>query len=317
MFVFFFSSRRRHTRSTRDWSSDVCSSDLRRGFGGTILRLTEPADQAKFWQIREAGVGLLLGMKTARKPVAFVEDTAVSPDRVAEYVRRFRAIVERHGTRASFYGHASVGLLHTRPILDLHDAKDVDTMRQIAEEICALVQEFGGAMSGEHGDGLSRSHFNARLFGPQLYQAFREVKAAFDPDWRMNPGKVVDAPPMTESLRYGPAYRAASIPTIQDFSRDGGFVNAVELCSGVGACRKPRGGTMCPSYMVTMEEEHSTRGRPTGAHRTAVPAAAGSGCSSTRSPSTTIRRSAGRRCACWKRRDARWCWPPRGAADGR
>ena len=233
----------------------------RRGFGGTILRLTEPAAQAKFWQIREAGVGLLLGMKTARKPVAFVEDTAVSPDRVAEYVRRFRAIVERHGTRASFYGHASVGLLHTRPILDLHDAKDVDTMRQIAEEICALVQEFGGAMSGEHGDGLSRSHFNARLFGPQLYQAFREVKAAFDPDWRMNPGKVVDAPPMTESLRYGPAYRAVSIPTIQDFSRDGGFVNAVELCSGVGACRKPRGGTMCPSYMVTMGEEHSTRGR--------------------------------------------------------
>jgi FAD/FMN-containing dehydrogenase/Fe-S oxidoreductase len=233
----------------------------RRGFGGVIVRAIEPAAQANLWQIRSSGVGLLLGMKTARKPVAFVEDTAVAPDRVAEYVRRFREIVERHGTHASFYGHASVGLLHTRPILDLREAKDIDTMRQIAEEISDLVQEFGGAMSGEHGDGLSRSHFNEKLFGPQIYQAFREIKAAFDPEGRMNPGKVVDAPSMTESLRYGAAYRADAIHTVQDFRTDGGFTNAVELCSGVGACRKPQGGTMCPSYMVTKEEAHSTRGR--------------------------------------------------------
>ncbi|HET9000721.1 MAG TPA: FAD-linked oxidase C-terminal domain-containing protein [bacterium] len=233
----------------------------RRGFRGAFVRAIDPAAQANLWQIREAGVGLLLGMKTARKPVAFVEDTAVAPEHVAEYVRRFREIVERHGTRASFYGHASVGLLHARPILNLKDARDLDTMRQMADEISDLVQEFGGAMSGEHGDGLSRSHFNEKLFGPQLYQAFREVKAAFDPEWRMNPGKIVDASPMVESLRFSPAYHAASIPTVQDFARDGGFTNAVELCSGVGACRKVRIGTMCPSYMVTMEEEHSTRGR--------------------------------------------------------
>ncbi|HKV44861.1 MAG TPA: FAD-linked oxidase C-terminal domain-containing protein [bacterium] len=233
----------------------------RRGFGGAIVRAIEPAEQANLWQIRSSGVGLLLGMKAARKPVAFVEDTAVAPDRVAEYVRRFRDIVERHGTRASFYGHASVGLLHARPILDLREAKDIDTMRQIAEEVSDLVQEFGGAMSGEHGDGLSRSHFNEKLFGPQIYHAFREIKAAFDPEWRMNPGKVVDAPPMTESLRYGTAYRASAIQTVQDFGRDGGLTSAVELCSGVGACRKPQGGTMCPSYMVTKEEAHSTRGR--------------------------------------------------------
>jgi len=231
----------------------------RRGFRGTIVRAIEPAAQANLWQIREAGVGLLLGMKSARKPVAFVEDTAVAPEHVAEYVRRFRAVVERYGTRASFYGHASVGLLHTRPILDLKDARDLAAMRQMAEEISDLVLEFGGAMSGEHG--LSRSHFNEKLFGPQLYQAFREVKAAFDPAGRMNPGKIVDAPPMTESLRYSPAYRTNSPSTIQDFTRDGGFANAVELCSGVGACRKPRGGTMCPSYMVTLEEGDSTRGR--------------------------------------------------------
>jgi FAD/FMN-containing dehydrogenase/Fe-S oxidoreductase len=233
----------------------------RRGYQGTIVRLIEPAAQANLWGIREAGVGLLLGMKSARKPVAFVEDTAVAPERVAEYVRRFRQIVESHGTRASFYGHASVGLLHTRPILDLKDARDVETMRQLAGEIRDLVQEFGGSMSGEHGDGLSRSHFNETVFGPRLYQAFRDVKAAFDPEWRMNPGKIVDAPPMTESLRLSPAYHAATIPTIQDFARDGGFANAVELCSGVGACRKTGSGTMCPSYMVTMEEEHTTRGR--------------------------------------------------------
>ncbi len=233
----------------------------RRGFRGTIIRAIEPAAQTNLWQIREAGVGLLLGMKTARKPVAFVEDTAVAPEHVAEYVRRFRDIVERYGTRASFYGHASVGLLHTRPILDLRDARDLAAMRQMAEEISDLVQEFGGAMSGEHGDGLSRSHFNEKLFGPQLYQAFREVKAAFDPGARMNPGKIVDAPPMTESLRYSPDYRTSSPSTIQDFTRDGGFANAVELCSGVGACRKPRGGTMCPSYMITLEEGDSTRGR--------------------------------------------------------
>jgi FAD/FMN-containing dehydrogenase/Fe-S oxidoreductase len=233
----------------------------RSGFRGAFVRAVEPAAQRDLWAVREAGVGLLLGMKTARKPVAFVEDTAVAPERVAEYIRRFREIVERHGTRASFYGHASVGLLHARPILDLKQARDVEEMRQIAEEISDLVLEFGGALSGEHGDGLARSQFTEKMFGPRLYQAFRQVKAAFDPEGLMNPGKIVDAPAMTESLRYGPAYQAPAPPTIQDFSRDGGFASAVELCSGVGACRKPRGGTMCPSYMVTLEEAHSTRGR--------------------------------------------------------
>ena len=241
---------------------DALEARMRRsGFRGAFVRALEPAAQADLWAVREAGVGLLLGMKTARKPVAFVEDTAVPPERIAEYVRRFREIVERHGTHASFYGHASVGLLHTRPILDLKQARDVDEMRQIAEEISDLVLEFGGALSGEHGDGLARSQFNEKMFGRYLYEAFRQVKAAFDPEGLMNPGKIVDAPAMNASLRYGPAYHAAALPTIQDFSRDGGFANAVELCSGVGACRKPRGGTMCPSYMVTLEEAHSTRGR--------------------------------------------------------
>ncbi len=241
---------------------DALEARMRRGgFRGTMVRLVEPGAQANYWSVREAGVGLLLGMKAARKPVAFVEDSAVGPERIAEYTRRFREIVQRHGTTASFYGHASVGLLHTRPILDLKAPRDIEEMRQIAVEISDLVREFGGAMSGEHGDGLSRGQFVEKMFGPQLYQAFRAVKAAFDPENLMNPGKIVDAPPMTEALRYGGAYRAWTPETVQDFTRDGGFASAVELCSGVGACRKPRGGTMCPSYMVTLEEAHSTRGR--------------------------------------------------------
>ena len=240
---------------------DALEARMRRsGYRGAMRRIGDPAAQANLWAVREAGVGLLLGMKGARKPVAFVEDSAVEPARIAEYTRRFREIVRRHGTDASFYGHASVGLLHTRPILDLHRPRDVAEMRAIAEEIAALVREFGGALSGEHGDGLSRSEFVAKMFGPALYGAFREVKAAFDPEWRLNPGKIVDAPPMTESLRYRPESGRAPV-TVQDFSRDGGVRSAIEMCSGVGACRKPRGGTMCPSYMVTLEEAHSTRGR--------------------------------------------------------
>src|SRR5579864_3379137 len=233
----------------------------RAGHRGPMRRILDSSEQANLWAVREAGVGLLLGMKSARKPVAFVEDSAVGPERIAEYTRRFREIVRRHGTDASFYGHASVGLLHTRPILDLHEPRDVAEMRAIAEEIADLVREFGGALSGEHGDGLSRGEFVEKMFGPTLYAAFRDVKAAFDPEGRMNPGKIVDAPPMTESLRYGPDAPPTAPATVQDFSRDGGVRSAIELCSGVGACRKPRGGTMCPSYMVTLEEAHSTRGR--------------------------------------------------------
>jgi FAD/FMN-containing dehydrogenase/Fe-S oxidoreductase len=243
-------------------SLDALEALMRRaGYRGEMRRILDPAAQANLWAVREAGVGLLLGMKTARKPVAFVEDSAVDPSRIAEYTRRFREIVRRHGTEASFYGHASVGLLHTRPLLDLREPRDVAEMRAIAEEVSDLVHEFGGALSGEHGDGLSRGEFIRKMFGPALYAAFREVKAAFDPESRMNPGKIVDAPPMTQSLRYDTALPAPLGAAIQDFSRDGGLRSAIELCSGVGACRKPRGGTMCPSYMVTLEEAHSTRGR--------------------------------------------------------
>jgi FAD/FMN-containing dehydrogenase/Fe-S oxidoreductase len=213
------------------------------------------------WACRKAALPLLLGQPGARKPVAFVEDGAVAPEHLPQFVARFSDIMARHGTEGAFYGHASVGCLHIRPMLDLTQQVDLDRLRRISEEACELVMEFGGAMSGEHGDGLARSYLNERLFGSRLYQAFREVKSAFDPHNRMNPGKVVDGPSPVENLRYGTAYKTMDVPTIFDFTREGGFARAVELCNGAGVCRKLQSGTMCPSFMVTRDEEHSTRGR--------------------------------------------------------
>ncbi len=226
-----------------------------------VGRAVEAAEQDNIWRVRKAGQGLLQGLKGDAKPITFVEDTAVPPERLAQYIARFRGILEAHGVRAAFYAHASAGCLHVRPLINLKDAQQVQTMRAIAEAVGELVIEFGGAMSGEHGDGLVRGWFLERYFGPEIIRAFRAIKQAFDPQGLMNPGKIVDPPPMTEDLRYGPGYRTLSVPTHFDWSRDGGFAAAVELCSGVGACRKTGEGTMCPSYMVTREEEHSTRGR--------------------------------------------------------
>ncbi|REK17518.1 MAG: FAD-binding oxidoreductase [Planctomycetota bacterium] len=213
------------------------------------------------WACRKAALPLLLGLPGTRKPVAFVEDGAVAPVHLPEFVDRFCEIMARHETDGAFYGHASVGCLHIRPMLDLRTAVDIDRLQKISHEVAELVLEFDGAMSGEHGDGLARSYLNERLFGSQLYRAFKEVKAAFDPENRMNPGKVVDGPSPVESLRYGAEYRTLEVPTTFDFSHDGGFARAVELCNGAGVCRKLKGGTMCPSFMATRDEEHSTRGR--------------------------------------------------------
>jgi Fe-S oxidoreductase len=227
----------------------------------SLVRILDPIEQANVWKVRKAALPLLLGLPGDKKPIAFVEDTAVGPEKLSLYVKRFNQLLEKHGTVGSFYAHAGAGCLHIRPLINLKDARGVVTMRDLAEDVFGLVQEFGGAMSGEHGDGLARSHFNERMFGPELYRAFQEVKRAFDPEGIMNPGKVVDAPPMTESLRYGASYAAIDLPTVFPYRKEGGFARAVELCNGAAVCRKKLEGTMCPSYMVTLEEEHSTRGR--------------------------------------------------------
>ena len=222
--------------------------------------LTAPA-QADVWKMRKAGLGILMGTREARKPVAFVEDTAVDPAKLPEFLRRFRQVIADHDTTAGYYGHSSVGCLHIRPGIDLKNQDGVDKMVDMMREISDLVIEFGGCMSGEHGDGLARSWLNEKHFGPTLYKAFKDVKGAFDPDNRMNPGKVVDGPAPTENLRHGPAYRAIEFKTNLDFTRDGGFATAIDMCNGNGACRKLSEGTMCPSYMATRDEMHSTRGR--------------------------------------------------------
>jgi len=231
------------------------------GMGHAFIHAERPADQANVWAIRKAGLGLLGSMRGDAKPIAFVEDTAVDPEHLGDYVRRFRRILERHDARAGYYGHASVGCLHIRPIINLKEPSGIRKMADISAAVKDLVVEFKGAMSGEHGDGIARSHWNRVLFGERIYGAFRELKAVFDPEGIMNPGKITDAPPMTSHLRYGSAYRAADVRTHLDFTREGGFARAIEQCNGMGACRKLDGGTMCPSYMATRDEEHSTRGR--------------------------------------------------------
>jgi FAD/FMN-containing dehydrogenase/Fe-S oxidoreductase len=221
----------------------------------------EAAVRDPLWNLRRAAMPLLYGMRGDRKPVTFVEDCAVTPARLPEFVARFRDLLRSHDTDGAFYGHASVGCLHIRPVLNLKDPDDVARMRRIAEGVTDLVLEFGGSLSGEHGDGMARSEWNEKMFGPAVYQAFRQIKHAFDPHGLLNPGKVVDAAPMTESLRYPPGYAPADPPTVFDYSRQEGFVRSAEMCNGNGACRKLEGGTMCPSYRATLDEKDSTRGR--------------------------------------------------------
>ena len=229
------------------------------GYAATLA--FKPEEVKAIWGVRKAGLGLLLGTTGDKKPIAFVEDAAVEPSKLPEFIKRFREIVTRHDTVAGYYGHCSVGCMHIRPLINLKEESEKQKMVSIANAIADLVLEFNGAMSGEHGDGLARSHFNAKLFGPALYDAFRQVKRAFDPKNLMNPGKIVDAPAMTESLKISPQYKAWEPRTTLDFAAQGGFARAVEMCSGMGECRKKLDGTMCPSYMGTLDEEHSTRGR--------------------------------------------------------
>ncbi len=233
----------------------------RRKIGYATFKAIEESQQADVWYIRKAGLGLLLGSKAARKPIGFVEDSAVAPEKLPEYIRRFDEIVRSHGTDAAYYAHASVGCLHIRPKLDLKQAADVATMAAIAEEVSSLALEFGGTISGEHGDGIAHSCWNEKMFGTQIYQAFRAVKTAFDPKNILNPGKVVDAPFMTEHLRAPFRESLRVIEPFFGYHEEGSFEKAIEICNGNGFCRKQSGGTMCPSYMVTHEEEHSTRGR--------------------------------------------------------
>ena len=240
---------------------DALEADLnRRGLGYATVTSSDAAQQRRMWELREAGLGLAMAIKGDAKPVAYVEDTAVSPELLPEYVARFEEIVKAHDTEAAYYGHASTGCLHIRPIVNVKTVDGLDKMESIANQVADLVLEFGGSLSGEHGDGIVRGAFTEKMFGSEVYEAFKEVKQAFDPEGIMNPGKIIETPGIKEVLRLGPQTANLDIATFMDFSVDGGFAEHVELCNGQGACRRTDGG-MCPSYMVTQEEEHSTRGR--------------------------------------------------------
>src|SRR5262245_40405379 len=241
------------------------------GLPGSVVEVTDAALQRDVWEVRKAGLNIMMSMKGDGKPVSFIEDCAVPLEHLADYTARLTDVFAKHGTRGTFYAHASVGCLHVRPVLDMRAADGAAKMRSIAEEACALVKEYKGSYSGEHGDGLVRSEWIEPIYGARLVRAFAELKRAFDPKGLMNPGKIVAAPKMDDRalFRFKPDYRTLPVATGLDWSehevgpqnRGRGFAAAVEMCNNNGHCRKFDAGTMCPSYRVTRDEQHVTRGR--------------------------------------------------------
>src|SRR3954467_13105508 len=234
---------------------------------GGVVEVTDASLVTAIADVRTSGLNIMMSMKEAGKPVSFVEDCAVPLVNLADYTRRLTEVFEKHGTRGTWYAHASVGCLHVRPVLNLRQEKDVKAMRAIAEEAFAIVRDYKGSHSGEHGDGIVRSEFHEFMFGKELVKAFEEVKDTFDPKGLFNPGKIVRAPKFDDraNFRYGPGYAGEEMKTELDWSAwpgaGGGFQGAVEMCNNNGACRKIESGVMCPSYRVTREERDVTRGR--------------------------------------------------------
>ena len=233
------------------------------GHPNAVVKATDPAWQNQIWDVRKQGLNIVMSMKGDGKPVSFVEDCAVRLEDLPEYTRRLDEIFARHGTRGTWYAHASVGTLHVRPILNLKATEGAGQMRAIAEACFEMVREYEGSHSGEHGDGLVRSEFHEPMFGRRLVDAFEEVKSIFDPGVVFNPGKIVDPESMDDRslFRFKPDYRPIAVKEVLDWSDWGGLIGATEMCNNNGACRKSSGGVMCPSYRVTADEEHLTRGR--------------------------------------------------------
>ncbi|HEX5612728.1 MAG TPA: FAD-linked oxidase C-terminal domain-containing protein [Burkholderiales bacterium] len=232
------------------------------GLAGSVVEVTDARLQKDIWEVRKAGLNIMMSMKGDGKPVSFIEDCAVPLEHLAEYTDRLTRVFEKHGTRGTWYAHASVGTLHVRPVLDMR-RDGASKMRAIAEEASALVKQYKGAYSGEHGDGLVRSEWIAPFFGPRLTASLAEIKSWLDPKGLFNPGKIVDPPKMDDAslFRFKPGYATSAAATILDWSEWGGYDKAVEMCNNNGHCRKFDAGTMCPSYRATRDEQHLTRGR--------------------------------------------------------
>ncbi len=237
------------------------------GHPGSVVKVADAAGQKAVWDVRASGLNIMMSMKSEGKPVSFIEDCAVPLQHLADYTERLSAVFEKHGTRGTWYAHASVGCLHVRPVLNLKLEQDVRAMRAIAEEAFAMVRQYKGSHSGEHGDGLVRSEFHEKMYGPRTVRLFEEVKDRFDRDGLMNPGKIVRATRMDDRtlFRYEPSYHVAEMEMALDWSAypgaAGGFQGAVEMCNNNGECRKHVSDVMCPSFRVTGNERDVTRGR--------------------------------------------------------
>ena len=233
------------------------------GFRAGMTVAESPAQQSDVWTVRKAGLGLMMSERSAVKPTTFIEDAAVPVEHLADYIADVERIIHDNDTTYAIYAHASAGCLHVRPLIDLRTLKGRHQYREIADAVAATVKKYQGSITGEHGQGLARGEFSEYLFGPELMDAFRQVKRAFDPAGMMNPGKIIDSPPMDspQLLRYTPDYQVIDVRTRYDWSADQGFSGAIDMCNGAGVCRKEGTGTMCPSYQATLDEAHSTRGR--------------------------------------------------------
>jgi FAD/FMN-containing dehydrogenase/Fe-S oxidoreductase len=232
------------------------------GLPKSVVKMTDAGQQKALWEVRKAGLNIMMSMRGEGKPVSFIEDCCVPLEHLAEYTSRLTDVFTKHGTKGTWYAHASVGTLHVRPILNMR-ADGAMKMRAIAEEAAALVREYKGVYSGEHGDGLVRSEWIAPFFGPKLTAALGEIKQLFDPKNLLNPGKIVKPSKQDDRdlFRFKPGYTTQKIDTVLDWNREGGFAGAIEMCNNNGHCRKFDAGTMCPSYRVTQDEKHLTRGR--------------------------------------------------------
>ena len=244
--------REGHAEADAQWANDA-------------MEAHDAETRAKFWKMRKSGLPILLGRTSDAKHIAFVEDTAIPPEHLPEYVAEFREILERHDTYASFYAHAGPGVLHIRPLVNTKTVAGVEQMRAIADEVTDLVVEYDGSVSGEHGDGRARTQWNEKLYGERLWEVFRELKTAFDPDWLLNPGQVCGDVDMTQNLRFNPEYEfdAGFDPELV-WENENGFQGMAELCHGCGGCRgaqETTGGVMCPTYRAADEEMTATRGR--------------------------------------------------------
>ncbi|RDZ62404.1 FAD-binding oxidoreductase [Haloferax sp. Atlit-12N] len=256
--------------------SDTNAHFVDSGAAFDVLEAYSEESQGRLWKLRKAAIPLLMSLEGDPKPYPFIEDATVPPEELAEYVQKFEEVLEDHDTSAAYFAHAGSGTLHIRPILNLKENEGIEKMHSITDDVTDLVVEHHGAFSGEHGDGMARTEFNPKMYGPELWGAFKELKTAFDPDWMFNPGNVVyrDGPSdpgpdsdrgvgadMRENLRYGPDYQSVEPQTDLDFDDEGGFSHLVELCNGCGTCRQTDSNTMCPTYRASKEEVQTTRGR--------------------------------------------------------